>query len=36
MEEFEDPQWLRALVFGLAALVAAFGAVGLFLAVLGR
>ena len=36
MEEFEDPQWLRALVLGLAALVAAFGAAGLFLAAVGH
>ena len=36
MNEFEDPQWLRTLVFGLAALVAAFGAAGLLLAALDR
>ncbi len=36
MDDFEDPQWLRALVFGLAALVASLGASGLFLAAIGR
>jgi len=34
MDEFEDPQWLRALVFGLGAAVAALGSAGLLLAVL--
>ncbi len=36
MDEFEDPQWLRALVFGLAALIGAFGTAGLFLAAIGK
>ena len=35
MDEYDDPLWIRVLAFALAAAVAAFGAVGLFLAVLG-
>jgi hypothetical protein len=36
MDDFADPQWLRALVFGFAAAVAAAGSAGLFLAVIGH
>ena len=35
MDEYDDPLWIRVLAFALVAAVAAFGAVGLFLAVLG-
>ena len=35
MEENDDPQWIRVSAFGIAAAVAAYGAVGLLLAVIG-
>lgn len=35
MDEYDDPLWIRVLAFALAAAVAAFGSVGLFLAILG-
>ena len=35
LDEYDDPLWIRVLAFALAAAVAVFGAVGLFLAVLG-
>lgn len=35
MDEYDDPRWVRVLAFGSAASVAAYGSVGLLLAVLG-
>ena len=35
MDEYDDPRWIRVLAFAIAAAVAAFGAVGLLLAVVG-
>jgi hypothetical protein len=35
LDEHDDPQWIRVLAFAIGAAVAAFGAVGLFLAVVG-
>jgi len=35
LDEYDDPRWIRVLGFVIAAAVAAFGSVGLFLAVLG-
>jgi hypothetical protein len=35
LDEYDDPLWIRVLAFVLAAAVAAYGAVGLFLAIVG-
>jgi hypothetical protein len=35
LDEYGDPRWVRVLAFGIAAAVAAFGSVGLLLAVFG-
>jgi hypothetical protein len=35
LDEYDDPRWIRVLAFAIAAAVAAFGSVGLLLAVLG-
>jgi hypothetical protein len=35
LDEHDDPQWIRVLAFAIAAAVAAYGSVGLFLAVVG-
>ena len=35
LDEYDDPRWIRVLAFVIAAAVAAYGSVGLFLAILG-